>query len=741
MQPNHHLATSPRRKSRSDSLLVRSDHGAANTPLHIVILNAGDPQLLQAILLEKNQVNEKNANQETPLHLAAKLGNLAAVKLLITHNADHRIKNDEGLTPFLLACQKNHLPIVTYLWAQQSLDDHKKGLKIAKENKAAQVGAFIIKKLAPEFIQSRPRLKPNQKTGLASWTHHQVKVSDAIQTSTYQYLSLSRCFFSAIAPSLSWFQQGTLTGLGALIGHTAFNAALYQGPHLLQSTSKQYCSPRVNKYVQFAINATFCGAYLNYLYQSPWEAMTNLIFSHLSLEATSWLTTYAPLNGTAYFLGQLTGTYASHRLRHHFSPCLHTGDTLYQCAFPRQTQATLAKATLFAHYPLNATKTLLEESIPTVLFEDSHLTLSCNKTLQPSELLTQNQISWYLPFHMTPLQNCSNATLKATLNLKTHHQKAQTHIAVEQIDWQKSCGLNKSALTQKIKEKLNPAFKKTATHLTKTLNTALEDFLLGLKSAPTNLGFHPTQTQFTITPQIKDDKIKLTLNGASQLQFHFSNTHLQHLIDRYALKEKYPLYNGITLNQITQLTFAKKQLSFNAILQYDSKKYPFHIKAIPAYTPNEGFSLKTLDYQQLTKQYTLDNHLLDLAHEPITAGLKNYLYLCLNKIFNQLFSQEIIYDALTKYQGDLNIEHIDATLNNLQADDGLSITLGAKPSSSWLGKHFLPYWNKQSANNAPGCNLCETTPNPSVLSSLFNYVEGFFKKEDKTPKDRKYTLC
>ena len=52
---------------------------------------------------KKLNVNRKNKNGETPLHLAIKIGVFDIIKLLLENGANIKLKNKNGITPFDLA--------------------------------------------------------------------------------------------------------------------------------------------------------------------------------------------------------------------------------------------------------------------------------------------------------------------------------------------------------------------------------------------------------------------------------------------------------------------------------------------------------------------------------------------------------------------------------------------------------------------------------------------------------------
>ncbi len=62
-------------------------------------VKVGDVQMVKSLLEKGANVNARDENGNTPLHLAAKEGNFEIVKLLVTHCADVLIKDRWGKTP------------------------------------------------------------------------------------------------------------------------------------------------------------------------------------------------------------------------------------------------------------------------------------------------------------------------------------------------------------------------------------------------------------------------------------------------------------------------------------------------------------------------------------------------------------------------------------------------------------------------------------------------------------------
>lgn len=75
--------------------------------------NNNDIKLLQSLLKRPNTTDN---NGNTPLHIAAKLGDFNTVELLLKHGAIPEIRNNHDDTPIDLAKQHEVLPDKTISW-------------------------------------------------------------------------------------------------------------------------------------------------------------------------------------------------------------------------------------------------------------------------------------------------------------------------------------------------------------------------------------------------------------------------------------------------------------------------------------------------------------------------------------------------------------------------------------------------------------------------------------------------
>lgn len=115
------LAAFRRNKPAVEALLAKG--AAVNrpgwTPLHYAGAG-GDPDIVKLLLAQKANINAAAPSQLTPLMLAAREGQDAAVKVLLDAGADTALKNSEGLTALQIAERADKTHIAGFIKAHQS---------------------------------------------------------------------------------------------------------------------------------------------------------------------------------------------------------------------------------------------------------------------------------------------------------------------------------------------------------------------------------------------------------------------------------------------------------------------------------------------------------------------------------------------------------------------------------------------------------------------------------------------
>jgi ankyrin repeat protein len=124
---------------------------AKKTPLHIA---AAEGRVDVAELLVKHgaDVNARNNNNSTPLHLAANAG---VAELLIRHGAEVNVRDKDGFTPLHWAADKGHLDVARLL-LEMGADPN----IIDKENKtpldiAREKGHENVARVIEELVKSK----------------------------------------------------------------------------------------------------------------------------------------------------------------------------------------------------------------------------------------------------------------------------------------------------------------------------------------------------------------------------------------------------------------------------------------------------------------------------------------------------------------------------------------------------------------------------------------------------------
>ena len=87
-----------------------------DTPLHLAAIKAG-PAVIAALVAAGADPNAGSTDGNTPLFNAAEHGNLPAVKALLAASANVNARNKDGHTPLFYAIDQGHLPVVEALLA------------------------------------------------------------------------------------------------------------------------------------------------------------------------------------------------------------------------------------------------------------------------------------------------------------------------------------------------------------------------------------------------------------------------------------------------------------------------------------------------------------------------------------------------------------------------------------------------------------------------------------------------
>ena len=94
----------------------KADPNLANkkglTPLHVAALRNSVPIMKQLLTSKKLQLNPQDIDGDSPLHLTAALGKLAAIEFLLKQGADPLLKNKKGKTMLDVAKEKKQLGVI-----------------------------------------------------------------------------------------------------------------------------------------------------------------------------------------------------------------------------------------------------------------------------------------------------------------------------------------------------------------------------------------------------------------------------------------------------------------------------------------------------------------------------------------------------------------------------------------------------------------------------------------------------
>jgi len=110
-------------------------------------------------------INKAYLNNWTPLHVAARKGNLEIVTYLIKNDADPNVKTKKGWTPLHIAADKGHVKTVTYL-IKNDADPNAKTktgwtpLHVAAKKGHVEIVTYLIKNDANPNIKNKTGLTP-----------------------------------------------------------------------------------------------------------------------------------------------------------------------------------------------------------------------------------------------------------------------------------------------------------------------------------------------------------------------------------------------------------------------------------------------------------------------------------------------------------------------------------------------------------------------------------------------------
>lgn len=90
-----------------------------NTPL-MVAAKVGNTRIIDIILSHEPNINKQNKSGDTALMIAAETGQLPVVKKLVNHGAEISMRDQDGNTALMLASQFGHDQVVRFFKRSQT---------------------------------------------------------------------------------------------------------------------------------------------------------------------------------------------------------------------------------------------------------------------------------------------------------------------------------------------------------------------------------------------------------------------------------------------------------------------------------------------------------------------------------------------------------------------------------------------------------------------------------------------
>jgi ankyrin repeat protein len=90
-------------------------NNSSYSSLYLAVRDGNAREVQEILASDASGINEKDASWETPLHTAARTGQLAIVKVLVEAKADLESRQSTGYTPLISAAWKNQTEVLQYL--------------------------------------------------------------------------------------------------------------------------------------------------------------------------------------------------------------------------------------------------------------------------------------------------------------------------------------------------------------------------------------------------------------------------------------------------------------------------------------------------------------------------------------------------------------------------------------------------------------------------------------------------